>query len=705
MSVRAKDFDVAVVGGSLAGCSAARLFAQAGASVALIERRPDPAAYKVTCTHAIAATATPTIERLGLSTLLLERGAVRTGAEFWTPYGGWFGLPDDFPRGWGVTRRTIDPMLRELAVGTPGVEYFPGWTATEVLLDRGRACGVEVENRGHERLEVRARLVVGADGRDSTVARLARVPGRVRPNNRFFYFAYWLGVKPVSRSFRLWVLDPDDVAQFPNEDGLTLLVAAYHRSRLAEVRADPEHSYLRTLASLPDGPDLSEAERISKLIGKLELPNVIRLAARPGLALVGDAMLGTDPLWAIGLTNAFQSAEWLVDETSSALGGGAELDQALRRYRRKFLWRVGPTQLYIADYSSGRKVTRLERRTFRAATADPVVARAFVEVLTRARSPLRAAEPRIAARLLLPRRQLGYTILRRLGTLDPVKDNEEFMRLSSGVLLGDPTLVHGGLLVGFARQMAVPSIARVVYRGGRGDMLVDSAQRHDDTLTILGEIVRSGHSSPEGQAAIARMEHIHSRFSITDDEKRYTLATFVFEGPRAAERLGLRMSRAEREARWHFWRGVAEQMPLSGLPATPEEFLRWTLDYEREHWRYTDGGRAVVETMFDDWTTRWFPRRARRLGRHVLLVLMGEELRDVLRLETPSRRVECLVPAALRAYVLATLLRPLRTDRSWVEYFGRGHGAALDLERIGHLGMESAHEATESSLHEALAED
>ena len=89
----AEDFDVAVVGGSVAGCTAARLFAERGASVALVERRDDTAAYKVTCTHALLPPATPAIERLGLAPMLAERGVPRPWAEIWTPHGGWFGDP------------------------------------------------------------------------------------------------------------------------------------------------------------------------------------------------------------------------------------------------------------------------------------------------------------------------------------------------------------------------------------------------------------------------------------------------------------------------------------------------------------------------------------------------------------------------------------------------------------------------------------
>jgi choline dehydrogenase-like flavoprotein len=163
---------VVVVGASVAGCTAARLFAPAGARVALIERRDDPAAYKVTCTHAVVSSATPTIERLGLAPLLIERGVPRTWADFWTPYGGWFRTPDDFPDGWGVTRRTLDPMLRDLAVNTSG------WSSSRV---DGEACPLRSHTRGRRRgrgpqpSSARdPRATCGRDGRAGIDGRAAR---------------------------------------------------------------------------------------------------------------------------------------------------------------------------------------------------------------------------------------------------------------------------------------------------------------------------------------------------------------------------------------------------------------------------------------------------------------------------------------------------------------------------------------------------
>ena len=235
--------------------------------------------------------------------------------------------------------------------------------------------------------------------RDSTIARLARAPARVRPHNRFVYFAYWRVRSPKSEA-RVWMLDPDGAAVFPNEDDLTVIAAVPHNARLPEFRADPEAAYGRMVGQLPDGPELTGAERVSELIGKLEMPNKMRPAARPGIAFVGDAALATDPVFGVGIGWAFQSAEWLVDETRSALLDHGDLDVALECYRRAFRRRLGPHHLQIADFSTGRPMRLNERITFRAAANDPVVASAVEEFATRRSTVWRLFDPRLVPRVL-----------------------------------------------------------------------------------------------------------------------------------------------------------------------------------------------------------------------------------------------------------------------------------------------------------------
>jgi flavin-dependent dehydrogenase len=242
--------------------------------------------------------------------------------------------------------------------------------------------------------------VVAADDRGSAMARLARVPGRVRPHNRFFYFAYWKGVEPWSADVRGWMLDPASAAQFPNEDGVAVLAVGAHRRDLPEFRADLEGTYARRLAALPAGPRLDSAERVSPLLGKIEMPNVVRPAAARGMAFAGDAAQASDPLFGVGIGWAFQSAEWLVDETAAALLDGSDLEPSLANYRRVFRRRLGLHHAAIAEYASGRTTTPVERAFFRAAAADVELARAFGRVVARSESPLSLAHPRVLARVL-----------------------------------------------------------------------------------------------------------------------------------------------------------------------------------------------------------------------------------------------------------------------------------------------------------------
>jgi flavin-dependent dehydrogenase len=393
------DFDAVVVGASVAGCTAARLYAQRGARVALVEKRPDIDTYKTVCTHYIQPSATPTIEKLGLAALIEEHGAVRNSIDLWTPYGGWIHHRGDTPYGYNVTREVLDPLLRRMTAETPGVELLLGHAATELLGSGNGTPGVVVEDRHHERRALRARLVVAADGRDTQMARMAGVPGRVRPHNRFFYWAYWRGVQPESDRSRMWFMEPDCAYSFPNEDGLTLLLAAPHHDRLPEFRSDLEGAYMSYLADLPDAPDLSHASRESKLLGKLDVPNVSRPAARSGLAFVGDAAMASDPLWGVGCGWAFQSADWLVEETAGALVGGGDLDAALESYRKAHRRRLGPHHFLTSDIATARPANPVERAMYRSAVTDDDVYRTFEAIGSRRRSPATLFKPRTLARL------------------------------------------------------------------------------------------------------------------------------------------------------------------------------------------------------------------------------------------------------------------------------------------------------------------
>jgi 2-polyprenyl-6-methoxyphenol hydroxylase-like FAD-dependent oxidoreductase len=330
--------------------------------------------------------------------MLDERGAVHNSIDVWTPYSGWIRALEDVPYGYSITRRTLDPLLRGLAADTPGVDLMMGQTAVG-LIGNGRVDGVELEDSSRERRRVTARVVVAADGRESGIARMADVRGRVRPHNRFFYWAYWSGVTPQTDRARFWFTEPDCGYTFPNEDGLTLVLAAPHVDRLPEFKADLEGAYMRYMGAMPDPVDLTGATRESKLIGKLKLPNVSRPAARPGLAFVGDAALASDPLWGVGCGWAFQSAEWLADELGPAVQNG-NVDAALERYRREHRKRLGPHHFLIADLASARPANPFERAMFRASARDERVLRAFESVGSRRRPPSEVFKPNVLARIV-----------------------------------------------------------------------------------------------------------------------------------------------------------------------------------------------------------------------------------------------------------------------------------------------------------------
>jgi menaquinone-9 beta-reductase len=397
------DYDVVIVGGSLAGSAAATLYGRAGLRVAVVEKQADPRAYKTMCNHFIVASAVPTLERLGLTEKIEEAGGVPNSIDVWSRYG-WIRPhpPADYPHpvtGYNITRERLDPMVRELAAGTAGVDLMLGHTATGLEWDRGRVAGVQVRDRHGAERGISARLVVAADGRYSKLAEMADIETRTRPHERFYYWAYFRGVELDTRaSSQMWFLEPDMAYTFRNEDGLTVLTVLPAKHRLPEFKADLEGSFMRSFEGLPRAPRLDGAERVSKIMGKLDLTNVRRRPAAKGMALIGDAALASDPLWGIGCGWAMQSAEWLVDSSAEALRRGADPARGLERYRRTHRRRLAGHDFLICDYSRLRNFNPVERLVFAASVHDPGTALHFHAFGTRSIGVTRFLAPGPLAR-------------------------------------------------------------------------------------------------------------------------------------------------------------------------------------------------------------------------------------------------------------------------------------------------------------------
>jgi 2-polyprenyl-6-methoxyphenol hydroxylase-like FAD-dependent oxidoreductase len=383
-------YDAVIVGGSLAGCATAIALGRAGASVALVEKRPDPAAFKRICSHFIQASAVPALDRLDLLEPIMEAGGARTTMRAWTPWG-WIEAPAAGAReGVNLRRELLDPLVREAAGATPGVELMLGLSAERLVRERGTVRGVVVRDPDGAERTLRAQLVVGADGRDSRIAELGAAKTKTSRHGRFAYGAYFDGPPAAADgASSIWMLDPHWAAAFPTDSGLTFYAAMPTKERLPEFRRDPEGALTSFVGSVPEAPPIGVSRLASPVLGKIEMPNKVRVPVAPGLALVGDAAMAVDPLFGVGCGWAFQSGEWLAESVAPALAGEEPLHAGLARYRRQHRRALRGHASLINEYASGRKMQPGERLIFSAAARDPRMAERFEAFGTRSIGPAR----------------------------------------------------------------------------------------------------------------------------------------------------------------------------------------------------------------------------------------------------------------------------------------------------------------------------
>jgi len=232
-------------------------------------------------------------------------------------------------------RRTVLDQILVEAAAAAGAEVRTGFSVQELVWEGGRVAGIRGRAEGGQSVTERARVVVGADGLHSLVARAVAAPVyNERPAFGCAYYTYWSGV-PVDGA-ELYARPERMIIAGPTNDGLTVTIAYWPAAMFHEVRADIDGHFL---AALEQAPGLAEriraGRRAERFRGTAELRNFFRKPYGPGWALVGDAGYHKDPITAEGISDAFRDAELLTEALDEGLSGRRGLDDALAGYQAR----------------------------------------------------------------------------------------------------------------------------------------------------------------------------------------------------------------------------------------------------------------------------------------------------------------------------------------------------------------------------------
>jgi flavin-dependent dehydrogenase len=335
-------YDAIVVGARCAGSPTAMLLARMGYRVLLVDRAAFPS--DTLSTHIVHPLGISALANWGLldrlagsecppiNTYAFDFGPVRISGAPGT---------DDAPIGYCPRRTVLDKLLVDAAADA-GAEIRESFTVDEVVVEDGRAVGIQGHANDGTPSVARASIVVGADGRNSVVARAVGAETyNEKPPLNAAYYTYWSGL-PMSGRFEVYVRPQRGFGAAETHDGLTMVIAGWPISEFETNKKDIEGNYHRTLELVPEFAErLRGAKRETRFAGAV-LTNFFRKPYGAGWVLVGDAGYHKDSITAQGISDAFRDADLCVTALHQALTGSRSFDEAMAEYQRARDERVMP---------------------------------------------------------------------------------------------------------------------------------------------------------------------------------------------------------------------------------------------------------------------------------------------------------------------------------------------------------------------------
>lgn len=234
---------------------------------------------------------------------------------------------------YGTRRTVLDKLLLD-AAAEAGAEVRQAFTVTEILSGEGRVTGIRGHSRHEPEVTETARIVVGADGRHSFVAKsVGAEVYNARPSATCLYYAYWRGVPPHNVTMR--PRGNRVLITTPTNDGLTIVIVIAPIGEFESAKLDVEAHFWEAVERAPELVALlRQGERAEHFYGTADVENFFRKPYGEGWALAGDAGYHKDPCTAQGISDAFRSADWTAQAIGDGLSGRRPMAEAMADYQR-----------------------------------------------------------------------------------------------------------------------------------------------------------------------------------------------------------------------------------------------------------------------------------------------------------------------------------------------------------------------------------
>lgn len=377
-------YDAIIVGARCAGSPTAMLLARKGYRVLLLDKASFPS--DTISTHIIWPHGAEIMDRWGLLERLAATGCPSIALNMTFDVGP-FALKGGVTgtnqgRGGFCPRRTVlDKLLVDAAVES-GAELREAFKVEELVWADDRVAGIKGRSRNGSSVAERARIVIGADGVHSFVAKAVRAPEYdVKPPLTTFYYSYYSGFE--AEDIEQYVRDYQAAGCFPTNDGLTLIAAVWPSRRFHEVRSDIEGNVRKVHQSTPSVAErLQRAKREEKWVGLAGVANYFRKPYGPGWALVGDAGYDKDPLTAQGISDAFIDAENLTEALDAGFADRRPLDEALAEYQSSRDRRAKPIYDFTCELATLEPPPPLMQQLFAALHGNQAATNQFYAAIT-----------------------------------------------------------------------------------------------------------------------------------------------------------------------------------------------------------------------------------------------------------------------------------------------------------------------------------